>query len=241
MSRRSDRSRTFRVLPHIHTAPIGADTSHAGQHIYFHLNHPIRFVRLVGVVVAIDDINVKYTVLTLDDGSGANIEVKIVRLTPDIYNPVESPSNTVIDNVNVISQFGVFEVTVDQKQVDIGTVIKVKATLSEFRGAKQLELKRIWTVPTTNEEAQAWAETAAFKQVTLCKPWQLSSVEHKKITKEIKTERKKVREYERLKAEHEAKKKEQRKARGEYLAQKEAKLEVRQRKENIILNAGALI
>jgi hypothetical protein len=241
MSKRSDPSRAFKVLPHIHTAPIGADTSRVGQHIYFHLNHPIRFVRVVGVVVAIDDINLKYTVLTLDDGSGANIEVKIVRLTPDVYNSVESPSNTMIDNVNVVSHLGVFEVTVDHKQVDIGTVIKAKATLSEFRGAKQLELKRIWIVPTTTEEAQAWAETAAFKQVTLSKPWHLSSSEHKTITREIKTERKKVQEYERLKTRHEAKKKEQCKMREEYLAQKEAKLEVKQRKENIIMNAGALI
>ncbi|KAF2675718.1 hypothetical protein K458DRAFT_471200 [Lentithecium fluviatile CBS 122367] len=211
------------------------------QHIYFHLNHPIRFVRVVGVVVAIDDINLRYTVLTLDDGSGANIEVKIVRLTTDIYNPAESPSNTTIDNVNVISQPGIFEVTVDHQQVDIGTVINAKATLSEFRGAKQLELKRIRIVSTTNEEAQAWAETAVFKQATLSKPWRLTSVEHKKITKEIKLERKKAQEYERRKVEHDAKKNEQRKAREEYLAQKEAKLEVRRRKENIIMNAGALI
>jgi hypothetical protein len=198
-------------------------------------------VRLVGAVVAIEDINVKYTTLTLDDGSGANIEVKIVRLTPGMHNPVESPSNTTIDNVNVTSKLGVFEVTVDHQPVDIGTVIKAKATLSEFRGAKQLDLKRICIVSTTNEEAQAWAETAAFKHTTLSKPWHLTSVEHKQITNEIKVERKKVREYERRKAEHEAKKREQRKAREEYLAQKEAKLEVRQRKETIIMNAGALI
>ena len=198
-------------------------------------------MRLVGVVVAIDDINVKYTTLTLDDGSGANIEVKIVRLTPGVYNQVESPSNTMIDNVNVASQPGVFEVTVDHQQVEIGTVIKAKATLSEFRGAKQLELKRIWIVSTTNEEVQAWAETAAFKQTTLSRPWHLSSAEHKRITGEIKSERKKIRDYERRKADYEAKKKEQRKAREEYLAQKEAKLVVRQRKENVMMNAGALL
>jgi hypothetical protein len=225
----------------MHTALIGADTSRAGQHIYFHLNHPIRFVRVVGVVVAIDDINVKYTVLTLDDGSGANIEVKIVRLTPNVCNPIESPSNTMIDNVNVVSHLGVFEVTVDHKQVDIGTVIKAKATLCEFRGAKQLELKRVWIIPTTTEEAQAWAETAVFKQNTLSKPWHLSSAEHKTITKEIKAERKKVQTYERLKAEHEKKRRAQTKVREEYLAQKEAKMEVRRRKENIIMNVGALI
>ena len=54
-----------------------------GQNIYFYLNHPIRFVRIVGVVVAIDDINLKYSALTLDDGSGATVELKIVRTTSE--------------------------------------------------------------------------------------------------------------------------------------------------------------
>lgn len=177
----------------------------------------------------------------MDDGSGANIEVKVVRLTPDIYNPVESPSNTIIDNVNVVSQFGIFEVTVDSQPLDIGTVIKAKCTISEFRGAKQLDLKRVWEVPTTNEEAQAWAETASFKQDVLSKPWHISSAEHKKIKKEIKVERKKMQEYQRLKLEHEIKRKEQRKAHEEHLARKEAKTEVQRRKEEIMMSAGALV
>lgn len=177
----------------------------------------------------------------MDDGSGATIEVKIVRLAADAYNPVDSPSNTVVDNVNVVSRLGFFDITVDHQSVDIGTVVKVKATLSEYRGAKQLELKRIWIVSSTNDEAQAWAETAAFKQAVLSRPWQLRAAEHKQITREIKLERKKAREYERIKAEHEAKKQAQRKARAEYLAQREAKLEARQRKEATMLNAGALI
>ncbi|KAF2874340.1 hypothetical protein BDV95DRAFT_604524 [Massariosphaeria phaeospora] len=211
------------------------------QRIYFHLNHPIRYVRLVGVVVAIDDITPKYTVLTLDDGSGSTIEVKIIRLVAEVYNAVESPSNTVIDNVNVISEFGVFEVTVDHQQLDIGTVIKTKCTISEFRGSKQLELKRAWVVPTTNDEAQDWAETAAFKQSVLSVPWRMSSAERKRIRAEDKAEEKTHAEHERLKAEHAVKRKEQRKARDEYLAQREAKLEFINRKERVMMDAGALI
>ena len=211
-----------------------------GQRIYFHLNHPIRYIRLVGVVVAIDDINQKYTVLTIDDGSGQNIELKIVRLTPDLYNSVKSPSNTMIDNVNVISQLGVFEVMVDRQPLDIGTIIKAKCTINEFRGLKQLEMKRVWVVTDTNEEAQAWAETAAFRQEVLATPWHISSTEHKRITKEIKNEQKRAHEYERLKAEHAAKKKEHMKAREEYLVKREVKSEARRRVEEVMMNAGAL-
>ncbi|KAF2110554.1 hypothetical protein BDV96DRAFT_615132 [Lophiotrema nucula] len=220
---------------------LRAEPDFQSQNIYFYLNHPIRFVRIVGVVVAIDDINVKYTVLTVDDGSGATIEVKIVRLTPDVYNPVESPSNTVIENLDVISRFGVFEVTVDHQRLDIGTVIKAKCTLSEFRCVKQLELKRIWVVKTTDEEAKAWTETAAFKSEVLSKPWRLTSTEHKKITDDIKMGRKKAQEYERMKLEHEARRKEHRKAREEYLGKREVRLESRRRKEEIMMNAGALV
>jgi hypothetical protein len=243
----SVKSRNFRVLIPVPQPSYGANTL-LGQRIYFYLNHPIRYVRVVGVVVAIDDINVKYTVLTLDDGSGATIECKIVRLAAEFYNSVESASNTMIENVNVISHLGIFEVTVDHEHIDIGTVIKAKGTISEFRGKKQLELKRVWLVRTTNEEVKAWAETAAYKREVLSVPWHISSAGHKKIKNDIKVEKKKTQEYEKLKAkqeqlraEHEAKRLEHRKARQEYLAKHEAKLEARRPKEEAMMNAGALV
>lgn len=136
---------------------------------------------------------------------------------------------------------GVFEVVVDGQPLDIGTVVKAKGTISEFRGIKQLELKRIWIVDTTNEEAQAWVETAAFKGEVLSKPWYLSTAERKQIKLKKRAEKKKLQEYEQRKTEHEAKKREQLKAREAYVAQREMKLEVRRRKEEIMMNAGALI
>lgn len=209
--------------------------------MYFHLNHPVRYVRLVGVIVAIDDINLKYTVLTIDDGSGANIELKIVRIPPTERNAVVPSSKTTLKNVEVISQFGVFDVMVDRHRLGIGSVVKAKGTISEFRGIKQIDLKRIWVVTTTDEEAQAWAETAAFKQEVLSKPWHITSTEHEQIKDKMKSEKKKMQEYERRKAEHEAKREEQRQAREVYLAQRENKLEMRRRKEEVMMNAGALI
>ncbi|KAF2651324.1 hypothetical protein K491DRAFT_729694 [Lophiostoma macrostomum CBS 122681] len=220
---------------------LQSESAFPGQHIYFHLNHPIRYARLVGVVVAIDDINLKYTVLTIDDGSGATIEVKIIRLTPDIYNFVESPSNTAVDNVNIFSRLGLFRIMVEDDEMEIGTVIKVKCTISEFRGQKQLEMKRVWILATTNEEAQAWAETAAFKREVLSSPWRISSVEHKRIKKEIAAEKRKNQERERLKAEHEIARQGHRKEREEYVAKREVKLEARRRKEEVMMNAGALV
>lgn len=167
--------------------------------------------------------------------------MKIIRLAPELYSPVDSPSNTEVDNLNVLSRLGQFDVTVDDDVVDIGTTIRVKGTICEFRGFKQLELKRIWIVKTTSEEVKFWDALATFKRDVLGRKWHLSKSEGERIKKEIKIEQKKTREYERQKAIHEAKKAEQRKARAEYLAQKQAKYEVRRRKEEIIMNAGALI
>jgi len=196
---------------------------------------------VVGVIVAIDDINLRYTVLTLDDGSGMTIELKIVRLPPTERNLVDTSSNTEIPNVDIISRPGIFDVVVDGQQLDIGSVVKAKCTISEFRGIKQLELKRVSMVATTDEEAKAWTEIAAFKQKVLSRPWHISSTEHRKITHSIKAEKKKLQEYERRKAEYEVKKEEHRMAREAYNAQRDRKLETRRRKDEIVMNTGALI
>jgi hypothetical protein len=163
-----------------------------------------------------------------------------VREPPSERNAVVVSSKTTLKNVEVLSPFGVFEVMVDDQRLDIGTVVKAKGTISEFRGVKQLDLKRIWVVTTTDEEAQAWAETAAFKQEVLAKPWHLTFADKKKIKTDEKHQKKKLKEYQRRKAEHETKKEEQRHAREVYLAQREKKLEIRRRKEEVMMNAGAL-
>lgn len=212
-----------------------------GQNIYFYLNHPIRFVRVVGVVVAIDDINLKYSALTLDDGSGATVELKIVRTTSEEEGSKLPSSSTTVRNVNVISRFGVFEITVDHRNLDIGTVLKAKGTISEFRGVKQLELKRVQIVSSTDEEACAWGETAAFKAEVLSQHWRVTTAQHDKIKNKIKAEKKKAKEYEKRLRDYETKKAKHDGMRATHQAQKEAKREARRRKEEAMMNSGALI
>lgn len=198
-------------------------------------------MRVVGVVVAIDDITSKYSALTLDDGSGATIELKIVRRIADQQSSKLFPSNTAINNVNVTSQFGVFEITIDDVRIDIGTVLKAKGTISEFRGVKQLELRRVRIVSSTDEEAQAWAESAAFKAKVLSDKWRVTSAEHAVIKAKIKLEKKKAKEYEKRLRQYEVKRNEYEAARSAHEAKREAKLEARRRKEELMMNAGALI
>ena len=94
---------------------------------------------------------------------------------------------------------------------------------------------------TTNEEVKFWAALAMFKTHVLGKKWHLTKSEGQRIKKERKVEQRKAREYERQNVAHEAKKAEQRKARADRLAQREAKIELRRRKEEIIMNVGALL
>ncbi|KAK4972514.1 hypothetical protein LTR28_012438 [Elasticomyces elasticus] len=205
-----------------------------GQNVYFHLNHPIRFIRLVAPVVAIDDINPKYTILTLDDGSGATIEVKIVRLAAAVAQGSTRRSNTEVDNTTIRSTLGTFEVLIDGAPVDIGTVIKAKCTISTFRQVRQLELQRVSVVRDTNEEARAWAELAEFKERVLAKPWSLTEQEMKEIDESIRAERSKEREREMKRKEVDAKNKEKRRRHDE-------KAERRRRREEVDMAVGALL
>ncbi|KAJ5084054.1 hypothetical protein NUU61_008633 [Penicillium alfredii] len=52
-----------------------------GQNIFFYNNHPIRFVSLVGLVVARTEVP-RRTILTLDDSSGATIDVAVLQADP---------------------------------------------------------------------------------------------------------------------------------------------------------------
>ncbi|TKA66587.1 hypothetical protein B0A49_08579 [Cryomyces minteri] len=212
---------------------LRAEPGFEGQNVFFHLNHPVRYVRLVAAIVAIDDLGPRYTLLTIDDGSGATIEIKITRLDTAQSANSTSPLDTEVENVKVKAQLGGFDVLVDGKILDIGTVIKARCTLGSFRGVRQLELKRVALVHTTDEEAQAWADLADFKQDVLSKPWVLTSAELKNLEDEVNGERRKLRERVRRRQEYEAKKAEKRR-------RHEERVEKRRRKEEQKITRGAL-
>ncbi|KAL1635440.1 hypothetical protein SLS58_010249 [Diplodia intermedia] len=142
---------------------------------FFHLNHPIRFVRLVGTVVAVEDLGPRFALLTLDDGSGATLELKITRLAATAAtaaatagtsgnNAIEnnsnskpgstttttprspSSSNTTVPNLTVHTAIGLFSVVADGAPVDVGTTLKAKCTLGTFRNTVQGVLQRCWVL-----------------------------------------------------------------------------------------------
>lgn len=118
--------------------------STAGQDTYFHLNHPIKWIRLVGVIVAFDEFPTRWIML-LDDSSGALIEVTCGRP----QNTTTSPNDHNIRSAGLgkptIAMEGVTSTgrPIDLSGIDIGTVVKVKGKIGSFRGEKQMHLERI--------------------------------------------------------------------------------------------------
>lgn len=209
-----------------------------GQHIYFHGNHPIRYVYLCGVVLQFDLAPgagaTKYALLMLDDGSGRAIEVKIPRRHGrDLTDGEVFPSNTYVDNLNVHARLGLASLSIDNKPISVGTVLKVKGTITMFRN-RQIELKRVFLVKDTNEEVEYWASLAKHRRDVLTTPWILTRADMKAIDDELEAQERLERERKRTKQAKYAKHKERK-------AQSEEKRERQRKRVEEVLDAGALV
>lgn len=206
----------------------------AGQNVFFHLNNPIRLVRIVGLVVQINSVAAgKYTLLTIDDSSGANIEVKLERRDRRPEDDAEYPSNTLVDNVDVTNNLGDPTIYVDKKPVSIGSVVRAQGELTSYRDQRQVSLKKLFHVKDTNEEAVHWSKAAEWKRTVLSKPWVLTKERRDAVEEKLRIE-----EYK----DHERRKK-RRKMQNEHdekHVQREAKREARRMAEQEKMDAGAL-
>lgn len=231
-----DASPTWFAWNHLTAADVAAlrtEPGFEGQHIYFHLNHPIHFVRLVGLLSYVEIKAGRYLLLTLDDGSGACIEVKTTLRERKAGDHAEYPSNTLVDNVDVHVELGLPALRINNEPVEIGTVIKAKGTIDTFRNTRQLKLERIWVVKDTNEEVKAWAETAKWKRDVLSRPWNLTQAERDDIDARIEKHAEKERERSQKKHAHNKQHEERKKRKLE-------KDERRRKREEEMYNAGAL-
>ncbi|CAI7618679.1 unnamed protein product [Penicillium glandicola] len=165
-----------------------------GQNIFFYNNHPIQFVSLVGVIVARTDI-LQRTILTLDDSSGATIDIAVLKKTSS--KPTTSEETTTEQEEKEETPWSSFSLTAptattltqtihltskDHDEIDIsalepGTLVRVKGTLSTFRSQMQLHLERFWLVRDTNAEMQFLDTRLRFLVEVLSVPWVLSDGE----------------------------------------------------------------
>ncbi|KAJ6188721.1 hypothetical protein N7519_003629 [Penicillium mononematosum] len=164
-----------------------------GQNIFFYNNHPIQFVSLVGIIVARTDIP-RRTILTLDDSSGATIDIAVLKKETPKPNTTSQPTPTASPEKPAWSSFTLTAPTAtsptqtthitskDHDEIDIsalqpGTLVRVKGTLSMFRSRMQLHFERFWLVRDTNAEMQFLDARLRFLIEVLSVPWVLTDEE----------------------------------------------------------------
>lgn len=161
------------------------------------------------MVVARTEIT-KRTILTLDDGSGANIDVCVLQSDPkdrDKTQPASSQASNIRSkaepdvptshhtgqNTDTKSQAPLMQTehvsATDRTILDItslrlGTTVRVKGTLSRFRSTMQLNLERFTLIRDTNAEMQFVDERLQFLVEILAVPWLLHDVEIEQLRAE---------------------------------------------------------
>ena len=170
----------------------------SGEGFFFFKNLPIKWVRIVGVVVAIDDF-ANLRAYTIDDSSGACIEA-IISVTA---GPKPAGSNATTGDESAASEPPVGltgPAPTPYDHIDVGCVVDVKGALSMFRDEKQIKVEKMLAVKGTSDEIKLWEKRAKFRAEVLSKPWVLedktirrcrreaerSAAEEEKRTKRLK-------------------------------------------------------
>ncbi|OQO03943.1 hypothetical protein B0A48_10585 [Cryoendolithus antarcticus] len=206
------------------------------QDVYFILNHPIQYAYLCGLLVGFGLAPAKgadkYAILELDDGSGCTIEVKIPRQSGEVNGAYGDTPETLISNVKVGVSMSIASLYLDKRPVPVGSVVRVKGTITKFR-ERQIELKRLFLVESTDEEVRFWARLAKHRRDVLSKPWVFTPAQRATADAKAAAAEKRARD----KVRHECR------ADAKLLAREasdRAKQDVLDKQQTAILNAGAL-
>ncbi|KAI3392853.1 hypothetical protein diail_5059 [Diaporthe ilicicola] len=138
----------------------------AGQDVFFHKNLPVRWVRIAGIVVAVDEFPHR-RVYTVDDSDGSCIEC-VAALPKSESNDLTKTTTT----------------TTVPKDVDVGTVVDVQGGLALFRDNKQVKVLKMTVLRSTDEEVALWEKARQFRSDVLDKPWKLTEREIRRCRKE---------------------------------------------------------
>ncbi|KAL6249534.1 hypothetical protein RBB50_003387 [Rhinocladiella similis] len=163
--------------------------------LLFYLNHPIQYVQVVGVVVAFDEYYEKFWLLTIDDSSGATLDVTCPKPEQtkasnagDVRTTTTAAANQDAD-ADADADLDLLLLHQTLPTLKIGTVIQAKGTLSTFRSCRQLSLLRLTVVRDTADEISLITSRTSFLTSTLSKPWTLSSSELQSLHSEAEGER----------------------------------------------------
>lgn len=172
-----------------------------GKEIYYLGNHPIKWVRITGVIVAVDEFTSR-KVYTIDDSSGACIECTCpaparTPTLPGIPGPLNQtsvqpqPVKIAVKADTKQAQPSTPSVTaplVPWDDLEVGVVVKIKGKPGQFREVKQVEIVKAEVLRGTQQEVKCWGEVLTFRKEVLNIPWVV------KIEDEEKLRRKAARE-----------------------------------------------
>ncbi|OHE98027.1 DnaJ domain-containing protein, partial [Colletotrichum orchidophilum] len=172
------------------------------QNFFFHKNLPIKWARIVGIVVAVDKFPGRL-IYTVDDSSGACIECTVATNTP--------PSDTSAPNVEANGWFTKRpepQPPADCVDVEVGTVVDIKGGLATFREEMQIKIEKVKIIRSTEQEVVLWEKRTRFRNDVLQQPWVLSERQIRRCKKE-ETKDAESEERRRIKERRRAKRKEE--------------------------------
>lgn len=139
---------------------------------------PIKWVRIVGIVVAIDDFPGR-RIYTVDDSSGACIECVVALKTPSSDARAPAPATN-----GLLGNRPQPQPPADCVDVDVGSVIDIKGGLTTFREEKQIKIEKVKILKSTEQEVALWERRAQFRNEVLLPPWVLSEKQIRRCRKE---------------------------------------------------------
>jgi hypothetical protein len=168
--------------------------------LFHYQNHPVKWVRVTGVIVAVDEY-LGRNVYTVDDSSGILVECVCVAPAPapkmetigvprhlDQIASINRDATTFATETKKDAGSGkrdgenkgkagekiqpsVQEPNVPWAEMDVGAVVKVKGRVGEFREQKQVEVVKVEVLRCTDEEVRCWNEVMDFRRNVLGKAW----------------------------------------------------------------------
>ncbi|RGP70675.1 ob-fold nucleic acid [Fusarium longipes] len=148
-------------------------TGFEGENFYFYRNLPIKWVRIVGIVVAIDEFTGR-RVYTIDDSSGVCIECTVAI---PIFSGGDGDTAATGGAAPKRAEANLPLSTDPFPTIDVGCVVDVKGGLSTFRDERQLTIEKMVAVRSTQQEVALWEKRVRFQSEVLDKPWVLRKSE----------------------------------------------------------------
>ncbi|BFZ62207.1 hypothetical protein YB2330_003290 [Saitoella coloradoensis] len=121
--------------------------------VRFYLNHPIKFVSIVGIVIGII-IREKYSLIAVDDSSGSTIDLRVEK---EKYKHL-------VDQCE----------DADVGPYKVGTIVKSNGIIMDHFGIRQLAIESLHVVSDLDAEVKAWQVRLEYKQTVLSQPWVVS-------------------------------------------------------------------